>query len=253
MSHRLVSLLALLWLALPAAALPTATRKPPAAAFEFGSRPATAVLDQPGILSDARLAEIAAELEKVRNTEGIDVLVVILKTLDGTPPERVAQRFAEAWCNPLFHSVVLHVPGDPGGPRIVPGGKLLRLFSPEAVRETVAQAQRRAACELKEEDQVRAAATEAADMLRILAGDGSYWTTQRNAPLQQLKRLTWLGLPVRTVLLPAAGLVGLALVAGSWWVVRRSRNNRRRQFPEPAWQVRLGAPYAGGNDSTVVL
>jgi uncharacterized membrane protein YgcG len=255
MSHRLVTLLSFLWLVLPAAALPAATPKPPAATFEFGSRPATAVLDQPGILSAARLAEITAELEKARTQEGLDVIVVILKSLDDPPPEQVAQRFAEAWCNPLFHSVVLYVPGDPAGLRIVPGGKLLRLFSPEAVRETVAQAQRRAACELKEEDQVRAAATEAADMLRILASDGAYWTAQRNAPLQQRNRLTWLGLPVKTVLLPVAGslLLALALAVGTWLVVRRSRNNRRREFPEPVWKIRLGAPYAGGNGSSVVL
>ena len=253
MSHRLVTLLTFLWLILPVAALPTATSKPPAATFEFGSRPATAVLDQPAILSAARLAEITEELEKARTQEGLDVIVVILKSLDGTPPEQVAQRFAEAWCNPLFHSVVLYIPGDPAGLRIVPGGKLLRLFSPAAVRETVAQAQRRAACELKEEDHVRAAATEAADMLRILASDGTYWTTQRNPQLHQQKRLTWLGLPVKTVLLPVTGSLLLALAVGTWLVVRRSRNNRRREFPEPVWKIRLGAPYAGGNGSSAVL
>jgi uncharacterized membrane protein YgcG len=253
MSHRLVTLLTFLWLVLPVAALPTATSKPPAATFEFGSRPATALLDQPGILSAARLAEITAELEKARTQEGLDVIVVVLKSLDETPPERVAERFSEAWCNPLFHSVVLYVPGDPAGLRIVPGGKLLRLFSPEAVRETVAQAQRRAACELKEEDHVRAAATEAADMLRILASDGTYWTTQRNPQLHQQKRLTWLGLPMKTVWLPVAGGLLLALAVGTWLVVRRSRANRPHLFPEPAWQVRLGAPYAGGHGSSAVL
>jgi hypothetical protein len=249
MIRHLLALLSILCLALPTVARPAAPDPVPATSFSFGSRPATSVFDQPGTLPAARVDEISAELGKIRAEEGLDVIVVILKTLDGAPPKQLAQRFAEAWCNPLFHSVVLYVPGDQRGPWIVPGGKLLRLFAPEAVKETVAQAQRRASCEVKEDDKVRAAATEASDMLRIWAGDGAYWTLQHNAELQR-RQMGWLGRHTRQLLLPAAVLL-LALAGGVWLAVRRFKRNRRRHFPEPDWKIRLGAPYAGGNDGTV--
>lgn len=243
----------------PVGAAPTDRPKVPPAAesasatFEFGVRPAQPVFDLTNTLPPATAAEITRELDAVRKSEGIDVIVVVVKSLDGAPPEHVAKRFADAWCSPLFHCVVLHVPGDKKGPWIVPGGKLLRRFSPDAVSRQVAAACHRAALEPQTDQKVRAAATEASDMLRIWVGDGSFWALQQQAKLVELREDFNNHERLKKLLVPAIA-VGLVILLGATflaylWLER----NRARRFPEPGWQRRLGAPYAGGNDATLRL
>lgn len=229
------------------------TKPPPPPPFEFGNRPANSIFDPSAALPTAHVAEVAAKLEPARAKEGLDVVVVVLKSFDGAEPIQLAQRFAEAWSNPLFHSVVIFAPGENGGPWIVPGGKLLRLFSPEAVRDSVAQAQRRSACELTDADKIRAATSEAVEMLRIWAGDGAYWTPQRNAELQHRQPASPLDALAGTFQQPSATawvvlVVSLLLAAGFLTIRRFARRHRR--FPEPSWQTRFGAPYSGGNGAT---
>ncbi|MCF7733865.1 MAG: hypothetical protein K9N23_19415, partial [Akkermansiaceae bacterium] len=137
----------------------TPAQHPPESSFEFGDRPSKPVFDLTGTLPTATLTEISGELDSIHLNDGIDLIVVVLKDLGGAPPEHVAGRFGKAWCSPLFHCVVLHVPGDPNGPWIVPGGKLLRRFSAASVRAQVAAACHRASLEPKEAEKVRAATT----------------------------------------------------------------------------------------------
>ena len=232
---------------------PAAEALPSTEAFEFGARPPQPIFDPNGILPPATLAEIARELDAIRTNDGIDVMVVVLKDLRGAPPEHVARSFGEAWCSPLLHCVVLHVPGGQGGPWIVPGGKLLRRFPAEAVRLQIAAACRRAALEPREDQKVRAAATEASDMLRIWVGDGTYWAIKYNSRLEELRDDSQRHERFRKFLVPTAVggfviLLGMLYLAVRWFGTRRPR-----LFPDPHWERRLGAPYAGGNDATLRL
>lgn len=207
------------------------------------------VMDRAGVLADGRLEEIRTELEAARAREGLDVLVVTLKEAPGEGVEEWARQLAVQHCHPLFHCVVVYVAGDPGTLRILPGGKLLRLFVAESIRETVSHAERRAGCELTASGKVRAAATEAVDLLRVWAGDGRFWTLppvpRRTAWLEGLAS-GWAS-PALTVVAGGLLLLGAALLLARM-AKRRNRSHSMRRFAAPPIQPRLGAPYAGGND-----
>lgn len=228
--------------------------KPGAAAgFEFGDRPPTSVFDPAGVLKPQTATAVGKELDSIRANDGVDVLVVILKDLKGAPPEHVAKRFADAWCSPLFHCVVLHSPGEPASPWIIPGGKLVKRFAAEPVKRQIADACRRAALEPNDDRKVTAAATEASEMLRIWLGDNAYWAYQYQQALQEAHQNMALQDRNRKLLLPAAAigsvlLLACAAVAHQWY-----RRRRPLEFPQPRCQRRLGAPYAGGNDSSLRL
>jgi hypothetical protein len=196
---------------------------------------------------------ISDPLATIQKNEGIDVLVIILSELENAPPEHVARRFAKAWCSSPIHCVVLHVPGRKDSPWIVPAGKLVEVLEPEQVRQAVEDGQRRAALETKEPDKVRAAATEAADMLR-------YWTnnvinrsemiqterTKMRVQLENKARLWRLA-----VLLAVASLIPITV--GISLLIYCYRRRGPRYFPNRAWQLRLGAPHAGGNHAVVTI
>ena len=150
-------------------AAPVSAQTP--APFEYGPRPPLSVFDPSGFLPPEAVKEISDPLNAIYKNEGIDVVVVILKDLENAPPEHVARRFAREWCTSAIQCVVLHVPGSKDSPWIIPQGKLVDVIEPALIRQTVEEAQHRAARETKEPDKVRAAATEAADMLR-------FWTNE---------------------------------------------------------------------------
>lgn len=221
--------------------------------FEFGPRPPLSVFDPSGFLNPELVKEISDPLTTIYKNEGIDVLVVVLTDLKDAPPEHVAKRFAQAWCTSPIHCVVVHVPGRRDSPWIVPAGKLLDAVEPEKIRQAIEAGQSRAAREPKEPEKVRAAATEAADMLR-------YWTnsvanrtitiqterTKMRARMEHEARLWRMGL-----LLAAASVI--PLVVGISFLIVFLRRRGPRFFPNRAFQFRLGAPHAGGNHAVTKI
>ncbi len=221
--------------------------------FEYGPRPPLSVFDPSAFLNPEVVKEISDPLATILKNEGIDILVIVLADLEGAPPEHVARRFAKAWCGSPIHCVVLHVPGRSDSPWIVPAGKLIELLEPEQVRRAVEDGQRRAALETKEPAKVRAASTEAADMLR-------YWTNNvinRNEIMQTERTKMRVQLETKArlwrlvALLTAASLI--PLVAGITLIYFWIRNRGPRYFPNRAWQLRLGAPHGGGNHAVAVI
>lgn len=222
--------------------------------FEHGSRPPTSIFDPTGFLSPDEAAQIAKPLATYRANESIDVVVVILKEIGNAPPEHVARQFADAWCDGLLNCLVLHVPGRADGPWIVPGGRIVRdILDPETVAANLADARRRASLEPKEFGKVRAAATEAADLLRIWMG----LSLMRNEYIreQQLKfREVFEKRDRRRKLMIPAILSAIVLAAGFiFGVIAVGKRCRSRRFPQCVTSRRLGAPHAGGNDASMDL
>lgn len=221
--------------------------------FEYGGRPPGSVFDPENFLDQATLTEISQPLSRIFHDEGVDIIVVILEDLEGAPPEHVAGRFADAWCRSPIHAVVLHVPGRHDSPWIVPDGDLIDSIKPEVVSRKVAEAVRNAAREPKEPDKVRAAANEAADMLR-------YWlrnAVNRSEYLQTERTKIRVELETKArrkqivMLAAAASAIPVLLGVSLLFVAMRKQGPRR--FPETQPPRRLGAPHAGGNHCVVTL
>ncbi|MGL4398521.1 MAG: hypothetical protein ACRCXD_01520 [Luteolibacter sp.] len=216
-------------------------------AFEYGPRPPQSVFDPGGYLDPAFAKVISDPLEALFKKEGIDVVVVVLPDLGKAPPEHIAQSFGSAWCLPALHCVVMHVPGHEGSPWIFPDGKLVDHLDPAHVEKAVGDARRRAAAEAKDPDQVKAAAEEAADLLR-------YWMANalnRTEMIQFEKARMRQELETKSQQWKIATMVAAAgaipLIAGVWVVFVILRRRGPGHFPTPDCR----APHAGESREVV--
>ena len=221
--------------------------------FEYGPRPPLAVFDPDEVLEPVMAKEISAPLAKNLAEEQVDVIVVILKDTGSAPPEHVARQFAEAWCRTPMHCVVLHVPGNPNTPWIVPAGQLINHINSAKVEQDVGDRQRRARAEPDDIHKVKSAASEAADMLR-------YW--MKNA-INHSEMIQTESVRIRLEQESIArkkqiALVGtlaaiIPLILGMTVLFRMIRRMGPGYFPNHLWHLRLGAPHAGGNHAVVNL
>lgn len=217
--------------------------------FRFGERPKNSVFDPGGILTPKELAELAEPLAKVRESEGIDVMVVILPVINEVLPEHVAEGFAEKWASTKLNAVVLHVPGREGSPWIFPGRVMGEMLKPEALSESITAAEKRAAAEPTDFGKVRAASTEASDALRYWMGGAVI----RSEEMINRRLAAQLVYESRQQLIKAAAVLGAAalipLLVGLVLIVLSIRNSRPKLFPNIRILPRLGAPYSGGNNA----
>jgi TPM domain len=221
--------------------------------FEYGPRPPQSVFDPGGVLTPAELKAVSDPLAKIYQKEGVDVLVVVMPDVGNAPPEHVAGRFADAWSTSALRCVVLHVPGHEESPWIFPSGRLVSYLNPAEVEKSVVDARRRAMSEPKDADRVRAASSEAADMLRYwLAGTINHsemiQTESTRMRLEQEKKSRqW-----RIGAMAAAASV-IPIIVGISLFFSFLRRRGPGYFPNHAWQLRLGAPHAGGNHAVTRL
>ncbi len=246
MSLRSIFLLVLVLLAWPVSAQERV-------AFEYGPRPPLSVFDPSGVLRPEVVKEISDPLTAIYQKEGIDVLVIVLADLEEAPAEHVARLFSRAWSKSEIHCVVLHVPGHFESPWIIPAGKVTEVISPDQIDKLVAEAWLRATREPDDSGKIRAAANEAADMLR-------HWTDYviNHNELVRTERLKLLIKQEKEARMWRVGilmgLIGIVPLAGFiWLIVRFFRKRAPRCFPHRSWQPRLGAPYAGGNRAVVKI
>jgi hypothetical protein len=224
-----------------------------AADFEYGLRPPSSVFDPNGFLELQTVKEISEPLAQIFKNEGIDVIVIVLPDIGDAPPAHVAGRFAAEWCTSPIHAVVLHVPNHKDGPWIVPLGKLIEGIEPAKLSQSVAEAVRRAASEPSDTAKVRAAATEAADMLRFWTGTAinrrQFLETARTRIRleQENKARQW-----RIAMLTAAASI-IPILCGITALIHFLRKPGPRFFPETNPPRRLGAPHAGGNHAVADL
>lgn len=221
--------------------------------FEYGPRPPLSVFDPDGFLKPELVKEISDPLTTINRNEGVDVIVILLTDLQGAPPEHVARCFADAWCSSPVQCIVLHVPGRKDSPWIFPAGKLIKLLDPLTVRQTVEEAEKRAALETNEPAKVRAAATEATDMLRYwmrnMVNHSELLQTSRDEAVTLFENKSRLRRAI--LLLVMACLIPLVAVVSMIYLLFRKRGPR--YFPNREWQPRLGAPHAGGNHAVASL
>ena len=221
--------------------------------FEHGPRPVHAIFDPMSFLDPKLRNEISEPLRVLYEKERIDVIVVVLNDIGASPPEHVAGRFADAWCDSLIHCVVLHVPGRNDGPWIIPSGKLIKQLKLEEIKKSVADATRRISSESSEADKVKASATEAADMLRFWMGNAINRSDmiQKQGALfrKEHEQNKW---DQKLAMITTAACV-IPLIFGVAFLMLFLRNRAPRIFPDSTIHSRLGAPHAGGNHAVADL
>lgn len=223
------------------------------AEFEYGPRPSDCLLDAAEVLSPEQRKEISTPLVDHFNKEGVDVVVVVLPSLEGAPPEHVARQFADAWCESPLHAVVLHVPGEEYSPWIVPHGELVDEVRLELATQAIAEAKKRAMREPDDASIVAAAAVEASDMLRYWQANYINRTEVHKTELLKMRlelERRWYNKKLFKIL-GAAAVV--PLVFGLSWITFGIRRKKTMLFPELKPPRRLGAPHAGGNHAEVDL
>ena len=221
--------------------------------FEYGPRPATSVFDPYDFLSAGKLDKISKPLQRMFREEGLDIVVVVLNGTGDAPPEHVASRFAAAWCKSEIHCVVLHVPEKVGSPWIVPSGKLIDYLIPEEVEQAVNDAQRRARSEPDDDGKVEAATMESADMLRFWTANALIQDAALKEAIAKFRReqgAQHLRLKILAALIPVSFVVLAVTVI---LLIILLQNRGPKLFPVQLWEVRLGAPYAGGGQPVVIL
>ncbi|MCP5534489.1 MAG: TPM domain-containing protein [Akkermansiaceae bacterium] len=221
--------------------------------FEYGSRPPNSVFDAAGVIPPERLKEISEPLVRNEKLEGVDIVVVVLPSLAGAPPEHVARQFSRAWCTSPIHAVVLHVPGEKFSPWIVPDGKLIDEVHLDVRSRSIADAQKRAMREPDDISKIAAAAVEASDMLRYWLANyinrAEVVKTERVKMRLDLER-DWHNRKLYRVL---AGALLVPLLLGISWLAIGFRPRGARLFPDRRPPRRLGAPHAGGNHAELDL
>lgn len=220
--------------------------------FLYGKRPPESIFDPEGYL-DAKVTKEISEPLAVYRRDGIEVIVVVLKSLEEAPPGHVAQEFAKAWCKSPIHCVVLHVPGEKDSPWIIPAGQLIDHLVPDQVRRAVADSHRRAASEPDDAHKVKAAASEATDMLRYWLANAlnrSDLIIRESARQREEIDAKKIKMEI-AVIIAAASIVPILL--GFSLLLTFYRRRGPAYFPHQDWQPRLGAPYAGGNNAVVNL
>lgn len=214
---------------------------------KYGDRPASSVFDPYGVLTPTQHENISAPLRKIREDEGIDVIVVILPEIGEAPPEHVAKGFADIWIDTKLHAVVLHVPGHPDTPWIVPSNIVGLAVKAEAIKTSISDARQRARAEPDDYGKIRAASIEAADLIRYWIG-GALIRSEEVITLRLQRQLAF---EKRQRLLKLAAALAAAaaipMILGFVALYLRLRENRPKHFPAIRRIQRLGAPYAGGN------
>ncbi len=223
-----------------------AAEKPP---FEYGPRPQLSVFDPYQVLDPSQLKEISDPLIRNLKVEGVDVIVVVLKDTGNAPPEHVAKQFADAWCDSMIHCVVLHVPGRIDSPWIVPAGRVIDEINNDKALLEVTDRQRRARAETDDLHKVESAAEEASDMLRIWMKHDIIRSEKIQSEAARIRREQDDFARTKQIALFAGIASFILILGGAALLIRLLRSRGPCHFPNHGWQLRLGAPHAGGNNA----
>ena len=218
---------------------------------KYGERPENSVFDPRGILSVEETKEISEPLLKIRENERIDIFVVIVPEIGDAPPMHVAEGYAEKWKKEQINAVILHVPGAEESPWIFPGKLMSSALKPEVKKKSIEDAEARARAESTDFAKVKAASTEAADIMRFWTGiahirSEEAITRRLNAKLAFERRERLLKL---ALMLGAAALI--PLIVGAVFFFVRLRGSGSKTFPSIRVVRRLGAPFTGGNHAAI--
>jgi len=221
---------------------------------QIKARPTGQVSDSSGWLSPADAEALSQRLRRLRKDDKIDIIVVILPAPPSVRPDVFAGQMLSRWGEGDTQTLILHVVGDPDGPWMVAGGRTVRLAGELVTREAILEARRHVEATRSERDRLFVAVNEMEDLLHFLSYRGRYHEERLRAVLvsHQLN-VTKRRLNQRVLIVGSVATSGLLLLGVVMGAVYWTRFRSPLWFPATSWRLRLGAPYAGGNDAAIRL
>lgn len=224
------------------------------AVFALPERPESHVSDPNNWMSvDARNAW-NQQLELWKKNDGIDLYVVILPSLQGTPADHVAREIGTAWGRKELHGVVLFVPGT--GPSLYWGGKVSDevALDPRARQAMIRSMERRVRSQMSEEQQLSSAIDELSTTMRVM---NAQWKQSRLVRQKFdetiFKKATERKFKWRLQLVGVAVMGLIALTVLIFLIVVWRRRTKTFTFPNISPQRRFGAIHAGGSGASLTL
>lgn len=223
--------------------------------FTMPAKPQGQVSDESKWLTPEEQYEWERQLESWKRQDGVDIYLVILPNLHGTPADHVMQEIAKRWGAATLRGVVLYVPSS-AGPRIWWEGEIVEKINldPRARREMILRMEKKAGSETTERERISSAIHQLSDTMRVIHSQWKQFNAMRdkwNDTIYQKwsrdrmnRRARWIGVA-------AGGLT--VLVTVGWFFHRRLTRQRRYFFPHVSAQRRFGALHAGGSGAVVSL
>lgn len=222
----------------------------PAQLLQLPERPRGHVYDPGGWLGQLDVGALEERLAALQREDKIDIMVVVLESPPPVRPDVFARQLLDRWGKGDGQTLIMQVAGDPEGPWLVGGGRMLRLAGELTAREALLEAKQRIEASGDERQQILTAVDEMEDLLRFLSYRGRYHEERLRA-VSISHRLDEMQRQIKGRILIIACAVGGGLLAlgGILLVIYWSHSRAPLWFPATSWRLRFGAPYAGGSDA----
>jgi hypothetical protein len=214
-------------------------------------RPENAIYDPAGLISPAGKNALIREANSIRESSGLDLLVVVIEQLNGWEPQALAEDLANRWGYHGGRALILWLPdGSNENPWIAVSGMVRNEISSAKLDAMVLRAKSQARSDQRFEEALRRAVVSLGEDLRFAAG-GAARKVEPEAKMPRIRTMDAVLILVRdSRKVAVAGLVGLGLLLGLVYALIRIVQRVRmalipRKFPDVSWKRRFGAPHGG--------
>lgn len=214
-------------------------------------RPEDGIYDPGDWIFGQSRKSLIRELVSIRESSGIDVLVVVIESIGANDPQELAEELANRWGYYGGRALVLSIPENDQSPWIAVSG-LIRSDVPAPTMDAIiVKARQRAQAGSTVPGEVAQAVGSLGEDLRFVAGRAARGVQQpagRPAPPSTRQLLFYVFMTFKKVLLTIGAfcLGAFLVIFGSIRIWKRLRRSLKpKSFPEISWKPRFGAPYAG--------
>jgi hypothetical protein len=214
-------------------------------------RPLDGIYDPGEWIRGPAKTNLTRELNSIRESSGIDVLVAVVDKLGENDPQAIADELANRWGYHGGRALVLCVPDHPDSPWISISG-LIRSEIPRPTLEAIIdKAKQRARTDQTAHGAARRAVDSLGEDLRYASARALRTVQAPVGPVGRpsIKDLFFLLLrSIKTILIVVAvfSTIGFLIIYSAIKIWKKARMTLTPKiFPDVSWKPRFGAPHAG--------
>lgn len=217
----------------------------------FGERPQEAIYDPAGWIKGPEKSLIARELASIKETSGLDILVVVTEDPREKDRQLVAEELANRWGDYGGRALILCEPGNYESPWIAVSGLIRSEISRGVLETMIEKSRQRARASDTVAGGVRAVIEILGDDLRFASGRAARGLSAPpgKSPPPGMRQMLFYAINHSKAVIGlffAATLAAFLLIYGGVRIWKKARKTMfPKAFPEISWKPRFGAPYAG--------